>query len=148
MPKNPRALPHTRHAGNKHPLQTGKRSMRMHHFPRVSWNRAVSSFNFRQPCEVHPYSTELYGKFDSLPKRGVDRYHEDRVSWQSAGKKGTFGGSHSLLVFLFTTSYFILHVKLLIPFIAPRSLARQYSAFTNFPPCTRWFLFSPRTQNS
>jgi len=41
----------------------------------------LSSCNFRQPCQTLPYSGKLYGKFDSLPKGGVDRYYEDHVFW-------------------------------------------------------------------
>lgn len=67
------------HAGNKHPDQTRKCGARMHHFPGVSRTERLSSCNFRQPCKTHPYSAELYGKFDSLPKGGVDRYYEDHV---------------------------------------------------------------------
>lgn len=73
--------------------------MGMHHFPGVPGTERLSLCNFRQPCETHPYSAKLYGKFDSLPKGGVDRYYEDHVPWLPLGKKGIFTGSHSLFFY-------------------------------------------------
>jgi len=99
LTKNPCALPHTASCCNKHSVQTRKRGMGMHHFPGVPGTERLSLCNFRQPCETHPYSAKLYGKFDSLPKGGVDRYYEDHVPWLPLGKKGTFAENHSLFFY-------------------------------------------------
>lgn len=102
------------HAGNKHPVQTRKCGMGMHHFPGVPETERLSLCNFRQPCETRPYSAKLYGKFDSLPKGGVDRYYKDYVCWLPLEKKNV---RREPLSIFFTMPYFILNVKLFICFI-------------------------------
>lgn len=132
LPKNPRALPHTHGtlAINIHSRRgSGVWGCTIfQEFPGTERLARSTSGNHAKLTLIPRNSME---NSIASRKRGVDRYYEDHVSWQSAEKRNVW---RAILYFIFfTTSYFILNVKLFIPFIASRNLAWQYSALMNSP---------------